>query len=150
MVLEFEKLQRENVNLTHETSSTDTFWSKLFERLDYKKNYENIRYLIINLLCVSHGQAEVERHFSIVGPYLSNKKTKMTERTYNAVLNVLDALSQYDNKPQLVSVTNEMVAAAKNARKMYEAYIRSTSTRQNNPSTSTSSSTNDNEVRSNY
>lgn len=143
MVQQFEKLQYEDVDLSEcDMSRIDKFWSQVFEKMKVKGNFENLKFLFTNLLCVSHGQAEIERHFSVVGQYLTIRKTRMTERTYNAVLNVMDALSQYDNKPELVPISEDMITAAKNARKNHAIHVQSL--KQNNASTS--STNNDNNV----
>lgn len=127
LIEEFSQLQRENIDFSNrEITPIDKFWSTLLNEEDYREKYKNIRYLFLNLLCITHGQSDIERHFSITGQYLTKKNTRISLKTYNAVLNIFDVLFHHKNKPQQVEITNELILKAQLARRSIEKRTKST------------------------
>jgi hypothetical protein len=116
---EWKLLQHENVK-HEENERIDHFCRKVFKirnGFDEPK-YPTVTTIVKASLALSHGNADVERAFSISGKFLTNDKTAM-----NARLNIKDGLSHFDNKPELVQITKQLLRAAHQANQNYQLYL---------------------------
>lgn len=112
-LLQFEKLS--NV----EYSRIDEFWIHIFKNYDYK----NLEFFIKSIISTSHGQADVERRFSLSGNILQVNNTNMTVRTMNARLNAVDGVQRYGHCIETIPITKSFLNLANNARKSYKDYL---------------------------
>lgn len=121
VMAEFQQLQSQNIVFSDaDINNIDQFWYTFFEE---NKNYPNLKHVFLNLICVSHGQADVERFFSTSGQFLTEDKAQITERTFNSVLNCMDGLKEYKNKIHLFPFSDDLILRARNARKSYGLYL---------------------------
>ena len=73
------------------------------------------------IFCISHGQASVERGFS-VNRYVSQHN--MNEDTFVARRMIIDHLYSLNVKPAFFDITPDLVLAVDKARKNYDAYLK--------------------------
>jgi hypothetical protein len=74
-------------------------------------------------LCLSHGNADVERGFSKSGNILTEGNTAMSLKMLNARLTVSAAMMACSNKPHLVPVTRQLLKLGCQAHSSYTAYL---------------------------
>lgn len=103
----------------------DQYWSQFF---NLKTSRDEIKYptitsVVKSALCLSHGNAELERGFSDSARYLTDEKASMNERTLNAAMTVKSSMKTYFNKPQLVPPSKELLNLSRNAYASYKAYL---------------------------
>lgn len=104
----------------------DQYWSQFLNKQHVTGGglkYPNLSKVIKCSLCLSHGNAHVERGFSVSGNILTEERSKMSERTLNAYITVKDALKLYNNKPELVPMTRKLITLAQNACKSYTSFL---------------------------
>lgn len=76
----------------------DEFWSKVFELKDVftsKPRFQNLSFLIKNCLILAHGNADVERGFSLNTNILSKKRLGVSESTIIGLRHIKDALKRH-------------------------------------------------------
>lgn len=88
----------------------------------------NLKYPLLSILfkaalTIHHESADVERGFSLSNQVMGELRTNMKERMLNSRLIISDALKLYDNKPELVPITKNMIAMARTAYKNYNMYL---------------------------
>ena len=86
--------------------------------LDKKPQFTKLWSLIKTLLLLSHGQASIERGFSVNKDVLT---CNMSKKTLVAQRMVADAVSSY--KVYKVNITKEMLSSCKAARMRYSLYL---------------------------
>lgn len=118
---EYKLLKFEKIVKSHQ-GPVDKFWDEVGRLTNAMgdEKYANLDIFIKSILSVSHGNADVERGFSISGNVLTEDKTNMTELTLNARLNTLDEIRHHDNKVHEIEINRELVNMANSARKSYE------------------------------
>lgn len=92
----------------------DDFWYTIFDR---PTKYTNLDILVKSLLCISHGNADVERGFSTSGLVLTDLKPQMKVRT------LIDEIKSYQNKIHLFPINSDLIKLAHNAKKRYDLYL---------------------------
>lgn len=100
------------------------FWKEVFD-LKYHTGalkHPNLSCLVKACFTLSHGNADVERGFSVCGYILDDKKTAMTEELLNALLNIRSGMQRYDNKPHKFVVTRELIKMARLANCSYKLH----------------------------
>ena len=98
------------------TSRLDTLFH---ECLAGRKEMEDL-WLVQKLLLLSHGQASIERRFSV------NKETlkeNMSERTLVALRVINDHIHSIGGRAECVSITPELLTAAVGAHQRYHNYL---------------------------
>lgn len=122
IINEFKLLQFENLDINNfKFSRIDHFWSEIFDR---SIKYENLELLVKNVICTSHGQADIERRFSSSKLILTDFKSQMKIRTLNAYLTSMDAIKTYKNNIHLIHIDNQLINAAHSAKKNYELFVK--------------------------
>lgn len=103
----------------------DHFWSKIFEiNLGGCSKYPHLTTVVKAILCLSHGNAEVERGFSQSIRIMTKDRNAMSEKTMNSILVVLDALNHvYHNRIEEIPIREELLILARNAHSSYESYL---------------------------
>lgn len=120
---EFKLFQFEEPVLKIETNlEVDKYWNEVFKKTD-KGKYLNLELLVKSLLCVSHGNSDVERGFSSSGLVLTDERSLMSVKTLNARLNTLDAIRHFNKKVHLIPIDMGLIKLAQNARRKYEEYL---------------------------
>ena len=94
----------------------DTFW---IETISKSPLYRNLWPIVRKLLILSHGQASVERGFSV------NKNMVADNQTEDSLIarRVIKDFIQSAGGLKHISINNEMRAAAKSSRMKYEMYL---------------------------
>lgn len=118
-------LQLKNENPDSQNLRIETYWSQFFSRCDSlgSPKFCIVPKVIKAALSLYHGNADVERRFSVSRWALTEDKAAMSERTLNAILITKDALKQYNNSPHLVPITKELIASAHCSHKSYDLYL---------------------------
>jgi hypothetical protein len=122
---EWKLLQLEDVEEGSTTSRIDLYWNQFFSKrtVTGELKYLVLFKLVKGVLSLSHGQADVERDFSVSRRIVTYDRTSMKERTLNAYMNVKSALRTYDNKPHLVYISKDLLANTRCANQKYKAYL---------------------------
>lgn len=124
--MEWKMLQLENLdNIINCEERIDYSWRKIIQiKVGQNLKYPNLKKIIQSILCLSHGNADVERGFSTSARILTKDRSSMSEKTLNSVLLVADAIKCcYNNKPESIEITPELYKLAKNAHSSYELYL---------------------------
>ena len=111
-----EEIAKFNEVQVEQATRLDSFY---FTLLSGKEEYKNLWGVVQLLLCLSHGQAEVERGFSInkETTAVNIKEKKLISR--RAILDHLRHVSGW----QKVNVDGEMILAASSARAKYQLHL---------------------------
>ena len=77
----------------------DFYWNKVLAivRSDGRPKYPTMSKLIKNILIISHGNADVERGFSINGNILTEERTLLSEKSINGLRSIYDAVDFLGN-----------------------------------------------------
>lgn len=108
-----------------ENDRIDHYWAKILGKKNAtgQKKYVQLEQVVKAVLSLLHGNANVERRFSVSRWALSEEKASTNERTFNAVLTVKDAMKIYQNKPEVVPMTTKLISMGQNAHKHYILYL---------------------------
>lgn len=88
-----------------------------------QKKYAEMEKVVKVALSLSHGNANIERRFSVSRLALTDEKASTSERTFNAILTRKDALKTFSNKPELVPITSKLISMGQSAHKHYIMYM---------------------------
>jgi len=97
-LIEWKLLKLEKEDTAFENENIDVYRQQHISKRDLTSKdikFSNVAKVIKASLTLSHGNADVERRFSISKHILGKDKSSMTERFLNSVLTVKDALNQY-------------------------------------------------------
>ena len=122
---ELKVLQRETTTEDEKLSVID-FWTKVFQARipgTGELKFPNLTVLVKVSLLVYHGSADVERSFSESSNMLAENQACMSVELLNAKLNIRSALKYYNNKPELVPITNDMMRRVGSAYSVYKAFL---------------------------
>lgn len=113
-------------NVTLKNERIDHYWRQVFScnsDVEGIYKYPNLQKVVEGVLCLSHGNAEVERGFSVSSKILTLERNCLNEKTLNSVLLVADSVkNMYDNKIETMTITSELYKLAKNAHAAYHSY----------------------------
>lgn len=103
----------------------DEYWSKLTST---KNSINKLKYPLTSMvtkaaLVLSHENADVERSFLSSSRVLTEDRASLSERTLNCLMVVKSGIKIYNNKPELVPVTRELISSARGAYRSYETYL---------------------------
>lgn len=103
----------------------DTYWAQFFNLKTPLGDplFPTVASVVKAALCLSHGNAQLERGFSDSGRFLTDDKSQTCERTLNAAMTVKSGMKKYLNKPQLVPSSKELLQLARHACSNYKAYL---------------------------
>lgn len=118
-LLKLEKL------LNDKGKRVDQFWSQIFdmENCFGSVKFPTITHVVRAALTLSHGSADVERQFSVSSKILTDDKTAMSCKMLNARLYIKDGLKQYNQRPDLVPITKDLLLSAKIAHQKCTTYL---------------------------
>lgn len=114
-------LKLEVDGMLEKSKSMLEFWKQVFG-LKYNTGsikYPNLSALVQGCFTLSHGNADVERGFSISANVLDEGKTTMSVELLNALLNIRSGMKLYDNKPHKFVVNNDLIKLARQANCSY-------------------------------
>lgn len=122
---EWRLLQLEKNVVVKEDVRIDTYWSQFFEikASNGELKYPTVAQVVKAALCLSHGNAELEKGFSDSARYLTEDKANMSERTLNAAMTVKSGMRSYSYLPQLVPASKELLDLARHACANYKAFL---------------------------
>lgn len=125
LIDEFKILQLEATESSNENERIDHYWRKLLNKKNAigQKKYAEIEKVVKVALSLSHGNANIERRFSVSRSALTDEKASTSERTFNAILTIKDALKSFSNKPELVPMTSKLISMGQSAHKHYIMYM---------------------------
>ncbi|XP_063216597.1 uncharacterized protein LOC134527657 [Bacillus rossius redtenbacheri] len=104
----------------------DDYWALFFVLKNSigDDKYPNVAKVVKSVLALSHGNADLERGFSLSSHILTQDKASMSERTLNAAMTVKSAIMKmYHSKPDLVPITRELLAMARVAHSSYLSHL---------------------------
>lgn len=116
---EYRLLQLQKINTEspqYKYSRIDDFWAVCLNN----NRFPSLSKFIKSVICVSHGQGDVERRFSNSGNVLTNEKTNMSIRTLNARLNAVDGIKRFVLKRKF---DKHFLNMANCARSNYRLYL---------------------------
>ena len=102
----------------------DKYWQKLFEttNTDGSARYCILPKLVKALLCIAHGNAEVERSLSENGKVLTSERNNLNDDTLNALRVTNDAIRVTGNgQAYNMPITPELMKARQTA---YAVYVK--------------------------
>lgn len=93
-------------------------------KIDEDKKYPTLEKIVKVILTIYHGNADVERGFSLSGRIVTNETASMLERTLNSKLHVMNGVKLfYNGNPQEVHISQSMLSSAKLAHSNYINYL---------------------------
>lgn len=93
-------------------------------KIDEDKKYPTLEKIVKVILTIYHGNADVERGFSLSGRIVTNETASMSERTLNSKLHVMNGVKLfYNGNPQEVHISQSMLISAKLAHSNYINYL---------------------------
>lgn len=95
----------------------DSFW---YQMLGEKEGFELLWSIVQKMLILCHGQACIERGFSV---NKSVAEVNMSKSTLIAFRKVYDALKQMECKVHDIPVSKQMLESCRHARKRYDQYL---------------------------
>lgn len=122
---EWKVLQLEKDDTEFQNKPIDAYWQQHISKKDLSSNdlkFPTVAKLIKAALALSHGNAEIERRFSISKHILGENKSAMTERFLNSVLTVKDALKEYPHF-LLLPIDPQLIKYGQQAHSRYTAYM---------------------------
>ena len=123
---EWKLLQQERSTFEQsEGQSIISFWKPFFDaKFDSgESKFPGVSKLIKACFSLSHGNARVERSFSESKGVLTPDKTRMCVRTLNSKMNIKEEVKLYNNHPENVPITRELLVMAKKAYASYAEYL---------------------------
>lgn len=89
----------------------DHFWNEVLIRTSASGNqkFPTLQKLVFSSLCLTHGNADVERSLSINKKILSSERILLSEQSLNALRLTRDAVAQYDGNVTSVPITKTMM-----------------------------------------
>ncbi|XP_023215221.1 uncharacterized protein LOC111618035 [Centruroides sculpturatus] len=119
-LLQFERVECDLTDSKDER--IDSYWSQYFKLVDSLGNarYPSVTKLVKSALTLSHGNADVERRFSISRRALPPDRASMSERMLNSLLIVKEGLNMYDRSPHLVPITKDLLKLAASEHRNYQ------------------------------
>ncbi len=98
----------------------DEYWNKVLQITDLhgQPKYESLSVMIKAALCLSHGQADVERGFSLNKQIIEDRAT-LSEKVLCNIRTLKEVVNKYDSVTK-IPITRQLLAAHKNAFKMYK------------------------------
>jgi predicted outer membrane protein len=110
----------------------DVLWNSVFSLKNHQgqTKYPLVSKIVKAALCMSHGNADVGRDFSWSGRIMTEEKSSMKVKMLNARLIVSDALKKFENRPEIVPITRELLNLGRNACQSYKLYLEAERSRQ--------------------
>ncbi|CAF0979657.1 unnamed protein product [Adineta steineri] len=100
----------------------DDYWNKVFSILTDKgvSKYPTVAKLIKNTLIISHGNAHVERGFSINSNIITENRSSLSESSINGLRQIHDAVKFYGNDSiHKIVVNTDMINVVKKSSSVY-------------------------------
>src|SRR5215469_14689484 len=103
----------------------DCYWNKYLQQVNAigQKKYKELSKVVKCVFSLSHGNADIERRFSVSRWSLTENKTSTSERTQNATLLIKDELRMFENNPHLVPMTAKLISMGRNAYRRYIMHL---------------------------
>jgi hypothetical protein len=124
------RLDADTISLSEnaEGKRVDHYWRDVIslQSCDGSYKYAKMGQLVKAALILPHGNADVERGFSVNNDVLTDQRTEMTPATLNALLLTKDAIKRSDPEnqlPQSISVTRGLLQACKAAHTVYQCRL---------------------------
>jgi hypothetical protein len=118
-------LQLEDVPALAEHERIDHYWKKIFgiKNSMGEPKFPLVTKIVKASLSLVHGSADVERRFSDSGNQLTEERASMSIKTLNARMIIKDGLKKYNNKPDRVLITKQLITMGRLAHSRYKAYL---------------------------
>ncbi|WAR31183.1 hypothetical protein MAR_033725, partial [Mya arenaria] len=101
----------EVVMVTDEWKLVDHFWNDVLGKKSASGNpkFPTLQKLVLSCLCLTHGNADVERSLSVNKKILTSERTLLSEKALNALRLTRDAVAQYGGNVTAVPITKTMM-----------------------------------------
>ncbi len=98
----------------------DKYWSHVSQQVDSlgQPKYSNLMVVVKAALTVSHGQADVERGFSLNNHIIDDSRVSLKQQTVVAIRTVKDVVNQYGSVDK-IPITRELIRKFKGAHAAY-------------------------------
>ena len=114
--VEVKTMQRESVTFSQKDDRLDDFYFKVASISKYK----DLSFVVKLILTLSHGQASVERGFSLNANIM---KTNMSPESLTAKRIIKDHMLANKLKPHTIEITKPIVQAFRSGRQKYEVHL---------------------------
>lgn len=117
---EWKVYQAGQVDEESTTRRVDHYWADVFQEksLQGECKYSVLQKLVKGLLCLAHGNADVERSLSANKKTVTPDRTSFGELTINGLRTVKDHV-KVSGEPQNVKITKELLQASRDAHKAH-------------------------------
>ena len=107
-------------------ASVDEYWSWVATQKDGLGNpkYNNLMVVVKAALCISHGQADVERWFSVNKHVVNEARVNLKQHTISALRSVKDVVNKHKDVEQ-IPVSRDLIRRFRGAHAAYAAYLSS-------------------------
>jgi len=107
-------------------ASVDEYWSQVAKQKDGLGNpkYINLMLVVKAVLCVSHGQADVERGFSLNKHIVDETRVNLKQHTISALRTVKDVINKYQ-EVEKIPVTRDLIRRFRGAHAAYTEFLSS-------------------------
>lgn len=98
-----------------------SYWNEVFHSKDALGNikYPNLTKVVKGTLILSHGNSDVERAFSESGSQMTKARASLSSTSVNGLRTTCDGLKQFGGRPELVSITPELLRFGRSAHQHY-------------------------------
>lgn len=102
------------------STSVEDHWKRIFDdrKSDNGAKYPLLSKIVKALLCIPHGNADVERGFSVNRRQL-NERSRLIIQTMNGIRNIVSYAKRFGSDPCNFDVTPDVVRAVRGASKRY-------------------------------
>jgi hypothetical protein len=106
--------------------TVDKYWSRVSKQVDSlgTPKYSNLMVVVKAALAVGHGQADVERGFSLNNHIIVDSRVALKEKTVVALRTVKDVINRYSNV-DTIPITMQMIRQYRGAHASYTAHLAS-------------------------
>lgn len=103
----------------------DHYWAKVLDikTLSGEKMFPKLAKLVKATLCLSHGNADVERSLSVAKKVLGTERTLLTAESINGLRRVDDAVKSEGGKIPRMTYSKEMLKSARHAHSQYRSRL---------------------------
>lgn len=98
-----------------------SYWNEVFHSKDALGNikYPNLTKVVKGTLILSHGNSDVKRAFSESGSQMTKARASLSSTSVNGLRTTCDGLKQFGGRPELVSITPELLRFGRSAHQHY-------------------------------
>lgn len=99
----------------------DHYWNVIFslKNASGEIKYANLKRVVMTCLCISHGNADVERSLSVNKKLVTPERCRLSDESVNGLRLTRDAVSMFQHVTD-IPITKDLLAAVRQAHQKYE------------------------------